>query len=484
MQNIKRTVGIPIFIILILGLLYLFTMPRGLTWAFDGADGGDLVTAVVTGGVPHPTGYPTYLLLSKAFFWLPVGSMATRGNLFSVVCTLLSSVLLFSIIQQSSSKWWTGFLGAVIFGTLPLVWSQGIITEVYALQTLLSLFLIYLVLREKKDPYIAGLEGLVLGLLLGNHRTAIFLLPLIFLPTNKGECTTGRKITPGCLRDYAATIAGLTGGLLVYLLLPLRATQQSPVVWGDPATWEGFWWLVSGRMYAGRLILQSSGYYISGLMDWSDYILGQLTVAGVLLAVICLVFCRQKSRVQQIMQWITIIYSGFAVFYWSDDAYVYLMLPLAAASTWAALGLEYITGKIGGKVPGARVIPIILAVILISARVAAIYPRMDIHSDTTAEDSARQVLVSALADSILLTTGDEMLFSLWYTHYVNGMRPDVVVVSRELLEYEWYRDRLMLIESVSLPPAGNIADIRLFNPGRSVCAVDRISEVILECDGD
>ena len=102
MQTIKRTAILPILILLILGPLYLFTMPRGLTWAFDGADGGDLVTAVVTGGIPHPTGYPSYILFSRAFFWLPVGSVAYRGNLFSIFCTLLSAVVLIFIIQRVS----------------------------------------------------------------------------------------------------------------------------------------------------------------------------------------------------------------------------------------------------------------------------------------------------------------------------------------------------------------------------------------------
>ena len=45
-------------------LVYLATMAPGLTWAHDSADGGDLIAAVVSGGVPHPSGYPTFVLLA------------------------------------------------------------------------------------------------------------------------------------------------------------------------------------------------------------------------------------------------------------------------------------------------------------------------------------------------------------------------------------------------------------------------------------
>ena len=65
---------IPIAIlVLVLGGVYFSTLAPGLTWAHNGADGGDLLSAVASGGVPHPTGYPTYLLLAQAFQYIPVG---------------------------------------------------------------------------------------------------------------------------------------------------------------------------------------------------------------------------------------------------------------------------------------------------------------------------------------------------------------------------------------------------------------------------
>ena len=41
------------------------TAAPGLTWAHFGADGGDLLAAAAVHGIPHPPGYPLYLLLLR-----------------------------------------------------------------------------------------------------------------------------------------------------------------------------------------------------------------------------------------------------------------------------------------------------------------------------------------------------------------------------------------------------------------------------------
>ena len=47
--------------------LYLLTIAPDLTWANASLDGVELVTASATLGIPHPPGYPTYVILGKAF---------------------------------------------------------------------------------------------------------------------------------------------------------------------------------------------------------------------------------------------------------------------------------------------------------------------------------------------------------------------------------------------------------------------------------
>ena len=65
----------PLILFLTVGLLsfivYVCTLAPTITWRNDGVDSGDLAAAVAVGGVPHPPGYPTYLILGEVFKLLP-----------------------------------------------------------------------------------------------------------------------------------------------------------------------------------------------------------------------------------------------------------------------------------------------------------------------------------------------------------------------------------------------------------------------------
>ncbi|MFM8231440.1 MAG: protein O-mannosyl-transferase family, partial [Chthoniobacterales bacterium] len=64
------------------GAVYFYTaMPNvGLL------DSGEFVVAAQHFGVPHPTGYPLWTLLTWLFQLLPIGNAAWEVNLFSGLC--------------------------------------------------------------------------------------------------------------------------------------------------------------------------------------------------------------------------------------------------------------------------------------------------------------------------------------------------------------------------------------------------------------
>jgi hypothetical protein len=68
----------PIFVFILLIGLYGFTASSRLTWSNHGVDGDDFVAAILTGGIPHPTGYPTYLILGRLFQWISFGDAYFR----------------------------------------------------------------------------------------------------------------------------------------------------------------------------------------------------------------------------------------------------------------------------------------------------------------------------------------------------------------------------------------------------------------------
>ena len=81
-------------------LLYALCLAPGLTWAHDGADGGDLLAAALTHGVPHPTGYPTYQIVLRAAIALFPGEPARAGNWLSAGCAAAATVLVADLMLR------------------------------------------------------------------------------------------------------------------------------------------------------------------------------------------------------------------------------------------------------------------------------------------------------------------------------------------------------------------------------------------------
>jgi len=219
----------PIILASTLFIVYLLTMANGLTWANSGADGGDLITAAATGGIAHPTGYPVYLLLARVFQLLPVGSLAYRTNLMSAAATVFAAVLIYVLVTRflshakAAHNWLPGIVAGYAFGLAPVVWSQAVITEVYALQALFVTLILFLAIYStpsfNAQKNLDRLRGGILGLAMGNHITVIFLIPIALLAgalekqhteEQTSEVSETSLKTARCPEDFGSLIAFLT----------------------------------------------------------------------------------------------------------------------------------------------------------------------------------------------------------------------------------------------------------------------------------
>ena len=233
-------------------IVYLATLAPGLTWANDGADGGDLIAAAATGGIAHPTGYPVYLLIARFFQSFPIGSLAYRTNLLSAIAMALASVLVYVLVRRqldTSSAWLPSIISGFAFGLSPLAWSQAVITEVYALNALFVALVMYLsadVVSEKSRKRADVILGILLGLGIGVHATIILLIPIVILIRLLRPQIPARKKTfwkrwqldwMSALRTFTFILVGWTP----HLLLPLWASSHPPVDWGDPINWAREW---------------------------------------------------------------------------------------------------------------------------------------------------------------------------------------------------------------------------------------------------
>src|SRR5215217_5989887 len=130
-------------------------------------------------GITHPTGYPTYLMLTHLFTYLPFGDPAYRVNLGSAVYAALAVVAVYVAGLLLSRRVVAAASGALTFGLGTALWSQAVIAEVYTLNAMfVSVTIVVLLLwREyRKDRYLL-LSAFLVGLCLTNHLTSGLLLP-------------------------------------------------------------------------------------------------------------------------------------------------------------------------------------------------------------------------------------------------------------------------------------------------------------------
>lgn len=409
--------------------VYWLTLAPDLTAAHWGGDGGELITTAVTLGVPHPPGYPTYVLLGKLFSFLPVGSVAYRFNLFSSVAVAGAAAII-TITSYQSSNYPNTQLPAIAagltFAFTPLVWSQAVITEVYGLNLLFLALFLWALLGKRPSL----LTGLFLGVSITTHLTSLFMLPLaLWLTPRQGRLRLG---------------AGLLAGLLPLLTIPLLAQSGSPIVWSDPTTFSGWWWLVSGSIYQANVLVLPATQILPRLREWLT--LFPLALAGLALAGAgSWLYARQgQGKLAAGLLGTAVIYLLYAFTYRQADAIV-LILP-------ALLLLTFLLFPVLQQMRGwALLLP--LALLLLN------FNEQNLRNDVGLRPSVMITLQQAPPDAVVITKGDPALFALWYFHHVEWLRPDIAIVDDNLFAFDWYRQQIQAQNpALTVPAEDDLAD--------------------------
>lgn len=455
--------------------VYLVCMAPGLTWAHFGADGGDLITAAATGGVAHPSGYPTYLLLARLFQSLPFGALAYRTNLLSALAMTAASVFIYALVSRrlrGDNPFFihlSGLAAGFAFGLAPLAWSQAVITEVYALHNLFVALLLYLCFAENPSGPTAGrpdwLIGLTFGLGLGNHSTLFLLFPIVFALSFRNWRVRTHSIS---LRLW-----GLIAGLMIYLVLPVRALSAAPVNWGNAATLDGFLWLISGQLYRGQVFALSGGDLLERVSALAALLWGQFGLTGLLLGLYGAFNGRLSDLLQRSLVWIVFASAALALGYATSDSFLYLLPAILCFSIWIGIGLH---GLLAGLLPRwgrvAQLAGLSFFVILF-IQAGMNWAQVDASADLRAEEFGEQVLSTVPAEALLFAEGDQAIFALWYFHFSLGQRPDLAIVATDLLHFPWYLESLQnAYPELKIPGPYPFAQaLTVANPDRPTCTV-------------
>jgi len=237
-------------------------------------------------------------------------------------------------------------------------------------------------------------------------------------------------------------------GLSVYAYLPLAAARQPAVNWGDPQTWDRFWWVVSGGPYRSYVFGLDLNEMPGRIAAWSGLLGDQFGWWGLVLVVTGTWgwWQRQESRADRILAAALLMWSLpaglYAFLYATTDSYVYLtplLLPLALAWGKGADRLMQVAQRLGVAWQRAVLAAILL---LPFGSLVMHWQAADLSHDRTAHNYMQQVLDAAVPGALIVVQGDGPTFALWYGLYAEGRRPDVAVVNGPLLAYRWYRDQV------------------------------------------
>lgn len=417
--------------------LYLITAPRTITWAHGGADGPELAAVAYILGVAHPTGYPLYTLLGHLFTHLPVGEVAFRMALFSLTCAVAAIALVVSTIRFLSIDGAAGSLAGAVaaglgLGVAPLFWSQANITEVYGLHMALmaGALLLLAAWRPGRDGVLRAL-GLVVGLGFAHHVTFVFLAGAAGLYILVRDPQVMRRPV------LFSAVGGVVLGLGLYLYIPLRASAEPDLNWGNAVDLGGLIDHVSGRAYRGYVLSRPGEAVLQRIPAMARIIGEQFTWPGLAIAALGLIqLCRRTPALGATILGITTLNLIFALIYNAAGGQVYLLPGVLVLALGFGLGVSALVHDLGARI----VAPVVL--VLLGWQLLSYWPEMNLAGDQQAAVYARETLDRTEPGGFVRGRSDEETFSLWYAQLVEGRRRDVAVIDERLIYAPWYREQL------------------------------------------
>ena len=392
-------------------------------------DSGELVTAAALLGIPHPSGYPLYVLLGKLWISIvPLISIAARMSLFSAICAAAACGVAYWICRAHGMHPVAGFFSATLLAFGESFWSEANIQRVYALNALFLMTVTAMVWKwsRVRDVRLLAMAFFLCGLGASNHTFMVICggaLP-VFAVVQEPSLLRRGKVIAGCALAFCA-------GLLPYLYLPLRSRADPLLDWGDPETLGRFLDVVSRRRFWENAWIEGPADLIPIVSDYLRSLGSELTWIGAALAVGGLVVALARPAMKRVVLFPLLVMAGnlvaVAIHGSRTDIFIwhrYYIPSYAMAALLAGLGCDALVRALPRM---ARAGPLLVpAVMLVSG-----WSAHDRSRYAIAEDYSKMVLASLPPGAHLIASDDNILFPLIYLHLVEKMRPDVDLILQE-----------------------------------------------------
>ncbi|MEW5718052.1 MAG: DUF2723 domain-containing protein [Chloroflexota bacterium] len=430
--------------------LYARTAAPGL---LDG-DEGEFQTNIARLGVSH-TGYPLFFLLGKLWTILvPIGTLATRANLFAAFWGALAVVAIFVFTRFLVGNRWVALLCALLCAVSRVEWSQAIIPRPYTLNSLFVVLVALFFFLWRIGKVDLSVPVFLVGLSLTNHRTMIWFAPAIaFLVLWKERAAL---FQPRRLFTLAAAFAL---PLLLYGYVFWRGDSDVGVEFhlkdfndmilaGNASRWMRYGpldWLISRvtDLYIPLLIEQFTPLgFVAGLIGMIALALDRVPRGW-----------QRDLPAREALLFIALANIGnsaFCVFFWTIDVEKFFLPSYITFLFFVGVGIAIVWDWLAARRAGAQIIIVLAFVGAVGFLLASNYTQNDFSHRTDAITTWNENLAQPLEQNALIVGPWETLTPLEYAQYVDHRRTDLerwkVIVKQEQVSLTLYGSRQADIE--------------------------------------
>ena len=445
--------------------LYFRTMPPTV---LDG-DSGEFQYMAYILGVPHSSGYPLYILIGKIFTLLPIGDVAYRVNLFSVVCAALAMPIVYALARRLLPRRAPALLATLTFAVIPSVWGGALETKPYAFHLLLGVLALFLAVRWNRDASVRDLYwcAFVFGLGLTNHLIIAFIAPALALIVWFNRARLNRTMIARCI---LLTLLPL----LLYAYIPIRANQL--IAQQDPQNWalypredamvkgtvtayynntvKGFFELVTGLGNSYKFGFESSVEESNRVNNAVRLLWQQFGVGLVLVAAGAAVSFWRDRKMFALVAAVAIGVGFIGVYLRAAISTIYYFsLCYLALALWLGFGIDALmqgaarAGVIASEAKQSpswveiassrksllamtyQIVVVLIALALSLGLLFSNFARLDESQNYAARDYAQAVLGDNLAPNAVVIAPQEVSEPIRYFQFVEHQRPDLLVTN-------------------------------------------------------
>lgn len=404
-------------------------------------DSGEFITAVHLFGLPHPPGYPLYVLLARVITeFLPFGNPAYRLNIVSGIFSASAALVLYKALRVVKVSPIAAFISLLLAFISPGIVDMSHAAEVFSLHNLFLAIIIFLGLSyiESGKQRFMFLCAFLMGLGLCNHQTLVLAMPAVIY------CFWPR------IRQEPAVLLWCAGlfmiGFSVQLFIYSRGQAGVPFNMSPAHNLQELLDVILRRRY-GTFRLQSASaehqFSVAAIADRIGFLYGTIIKQiGMLAAAVALFGAwRLYSSNRKVLVFLGLIFTFTPTIFFvianaglgesEREVLRRFMLPgLLMAGLWGAVGIDAILAAQGG-LPRPRAC-VALAVILASV-IPTFYAnilrsdRRDYYYLADLMDNLGRALPQSSV--VVMRADDNYAFASFYYTHVLRKRTDVARVS-------------------------------------------------------